>query len=198
VILLSFGALATGAGIYAQWFWRAPDPPAYAPFLLAGGILLVVVYAFYAPSPGAELVVGELGIGVEREGKLTHTAWYEIEQLTFVHRALVARTGGKPIQVAIKDHPDAARLIVAEAMERIPDRVDLDDDDVARIGSPAGDAGELRAADPPQVTDLTCRASDMPLNIEKDVRMCAGCGVLYHRKSVPNRCVECARRFKST
>lgn len=196
VILLSFGALASGAGIYAQWFWRAPEPPGYAPFLLAGGIALIVVYAFYAPAESMALLVGELGVGVERGGKVSRMAWWELEQLSFAHGALVLKTHGKPLQVPLKDHPAAARLIVAEAIQRIPKRVDIDDEQVEALGPPDDAAGKMQDADAPQVTELFCRATDKPLTIERDVRMCGRCGALYHRKGVPRRCAECARKLR--
>ena len=191
VLMLSFGALGVGAGIYAQWFWNAPEPPAYAPFLLAGGLLLLVVYAFSAPQPLMPMVVGDLGVGFEEASKVTRTSWYELQEVTFAHGALLLKTAGKPIQVSLDDHPVAAPVIVAEAQRRIPDRVALDEDDVGRLGEPAEEAGETLEVEPPQVAGLTCRASGEPLSVEKDVRMCARCGVLYHRKQVPRRCEEC-------
>lgn len=197
VILLSLGALATGAGIYAQWFWRAETPPAYAPLLLGGGILLCIIYAFYSPDELSPLVVGELGVGFETKGRVTRTAWYQVERLSFAHGALVLKTAGKPIQVPLKEHPDAASLIVAEAQERIPKRVELDESDIERIGPPSDQAGIQQEAEPPQVTDLTCRATEQPLTIEKDVRMCARCCALYHRKGIPRRCEECRRILKT-
>jgi hypothetical protein len=190
------GAVALGAGIYAQWFWATAESPAYAPWLLAAGVILVVLYAFYAPGHVDAIVVGDLGVGTELDGRVTRTAWYQLERLRLAHGALVVETAGKPIQVPMRDHPEAARRIVAEARRRIPDRVELADEEIAELGPPSEDAGEVHPAAPPQITDLICRASEEPLTIEKDVRMCARCGVFYHRKSVPRRCLECDNRLR--
>lgn len=194
VLLLSFGALGLGSGIYAQFLWNAPEPPGYAPFVLGLGIVLIGIYLFYPPSASEPLVVGELGVGFEHDGKITRTAWYQLRKLTFANGALLLETTGKPLLVPVSAHAGAARRILAEARRRVPKRVEVDDDALTPAGSSA-DVGEEQEAEPPQVTEMTCRATDKPLSVEKDVRMCARCGVLYHRSGVPARCAECGRRL---
>lgn len=194
VLLLSFGALGLGAGLYAQFLWNAPEAPSYAPFVLALGIVLTAAYALYQPAKYEALVVGELGVGFEHDGKVTRTAWYQLQRLTFAHDALRLETTGKPLLVEVSSHPSAAQRILAEARRRIPKRVDIDDARLPPAGSSA-DTGEEQEADPPQVTEMTCRATERPLSVEKDVRMCSRCGVLYHKSGVPTRCAECGRKL---
>ncbi len=197
VLLLSIGALALGAGIYAQWFWRAAEPPTYAPLLLVAGAGLIAAYAIYAPGPLETLVVGELGVGKASDGRVDRMAWYEFEEVSLSHGALLLKTAGKPLHLPLKAYPAAARVIIAEALQRIPKRVAIGEDEMAKLGPPKADAGETREAEPPQVTELRCRNSNKPLTIERDVRMCARCGALYHRKGVPRRCNECRRILKT-
>ena len=52
-------------------------------------------------------------------------------------------------------------------------------------------------AEPPQITSMHCHASDKPLTVERDARMCARCGALYHRTAIPRRCVECGKKLRS-
>jgi hypothetical protein len=196
VVVMSFGALALGAGIYAQYLWKAAAPPGYAPYLIGLGAALLVAYAVFGQQRTAPIVVGELGVGFEREGKVDRTAWYELTGLTLEHGALRLKTAGKPFSLALAEYPSAARLVVAQALERIPDRVGLGDADVSTLGPPRAGEGQERAADPPQVTELACRASGRALSFESDVRMCGRCAALYHRAAVPARCLECRRPLK--
>ena len=99
----------------------------------------------------------------------------------------------------IADNQPAVRRIVAEAVSRIPKRVALDESRVEALG--AGDGvrsseGEKMQVEPPQVTGMECRSSSQALTFEKDVRLCARCGVPYHKMGVPTRCEECGRRLK--
>ncbi len=198
VILLSFGALSLGAGIYAQWFWRAAEAPAYAPALLLAGVAMLLGYGYYAPRAVSAVIVGQLGVGVEQDGQVRRWAWCEVQQLTLVHGALLLETAGKPLQIIVKEHPAAARCIVDEGLARIPKRVAITEDDASAVGARAGTEGELRTAEAPQVTERHCRATDRLLNIERDVRMCVRCGALYHQKGVPRRCLECRRILRLT
>ncbi len=88
------------------------------------------------------------------------------------------------------------RRIVAEANERITDRVELDDNDLSTIGRPSSSEGRKVPAEAPQVTSERCRASDQPLTFEEDVRLCGRCAVAYHKQHTPRSCQACGRKLK--
>jgi hypothetical protein len=194
IVIMSLGGLALGAGVYANWIANAPIM--YAPYILAGGVVLVAAYLMLGPNEGSALRVGELGVGVERDEKVDRTHWYDIESVSLHADTLsLATTGKTTISVSLKLHPAAARRIVAEALARFPKRVSLGDEEVAKIGQPKTGEGQKQDIDPPQVTGELCAASAKPLSIERDVRMCTRCGAMYHKSAVPARCVECSRKL---
>jgi hypothetical protein len=195
-VVMSLGGLALGAGVYAQFLIAQGSWHDNARWLLAAGAALVLMYILLdGKKPGA-LRVGDLGVGFEEDGKTARTAWWEISRVLLRDRALRLEAKPRPIVVPLDLHGNAAARIAGEASARIPKRVELEDDDIAGLGKPSG--GEKVTAEPPQVTDGRCRASDEPLTFEKDVRMCGRCGVLYHRSGAPRRCVECGKKLKTT
>jgi hypothetical protein len=196
VVLMSLGGVVLGVGVYAQFLSDA-GPATWAPYMLATGVLLVVAYFLFGQAEARPLRVGELGVGFEQDGKVNRTRWYEIDSVELADDSLTLGVSGKPLRVSLLTHPGAARRIVVEASKRIPRRVALHDDDLQRIGEPRAGEGKTVEAEPPQVTQLRCLASDMPLTFEQDVRMCRRCGALFHRTAVPRRCVECGKKLKS-
>jgi len=192
VVVMSLGGLALGAGVYAGLILEDGAPSTkYAPFLLAGGIVLLTLYLFFGRTGASPLRVGDLGVGVEEGDTIDRLAWYQIQSVTFGEGALKLKPAGRAIVVPLALHPAAARRIAAEAKGRIPERCELDGAD---LGAP-NDADPEVEAEPPQVTNLRCAASDTALSVEKDVRFCGTCGVVYHRKHTPPACVECGRSF---
>jgi hypothetical protein len=200
VVWLSLGALAVGAGVYAQFLWSAGPPPGYAWFVLILGAVMLLAYAFFVPAPAGAVHVGDLGVGLDDEAKTPRTAWYEIQQLGLAHDALVLKTAGKPVVVSLASHPGAAQRILKEADRRIGSRVDLTDEDRRRVrdrgGGAKGTRGQRVTAVPPQVTELSCLASGEPLMVERDVRLCARCAAVYHKSAVPKRCAACDASLK--
>lgn len=194
VVALNLGAICLGAGVWGQFFAEAPI--GYSHYVLAAGVVFVCVYLLFGSSEGSTLYVGDLGVGFGREDKVERTRWYEINSVMLAPGLLKLVTDGKPLTVSIKQHGAAARRIVNEALKRLPDRVQLDDEDVHRIGRPKVGEGERVDVDPPQVTNERCSATDKPLTFEKDVRMCNRCGALYHSAGVPSRCKQCGKKLK--
>ncbi len=194
VVMMSLGGVALGAGLWAMLLLEPGRPAAtYGPYGAALGALLLVGFLL-ARRDGKVLRVGELGVAVEADGKLARTAWFEVHRLSMSNAALRLTTDRQPLQIPLRTQRAAAARIVAEALKRIPKRVELEDDDLARIGEP-GEEGEQLSVDPPQVAGRRCRSSDQTLTFEKDVRMCGRCGALYHCDSVPRRCSECASKL---
>lgn len=197
VVLMSLGAIALGAAAFAAFF-RAEDAPPlpYTPWLFAAGAVCLVVYFILGQAGQPTLRVGELGVATEEGERLARTAWFQIERVAAAGNTLTVKPPGAAITLPLAAHGPAAKQIVNEALRRIPDRVELDDGELAAIEAAGGDEGERVLAEPPQVTDMQCAASARPLTFERDVRMCARCGVFYHRQAVPARCVECGRKLR--
>ena len=199
VFSLAFGGIALGVGVYGMWIRdEALEPLGYAPYMLGVGAVLVLIYLLFGHELLGALRVGELGIGFEKEGKVNRTAWCELTNISLTHGALSVKSHGKPLTISLQRHPEAVRRIVTEALRRVPKAVELDDEDLNRIGEPTSGAGEELSAEPPQVAGLFCAASDKPLTFEKDVRMCSRCSALYHRTAVPRRCVSCGTKLRSS
>ena len=59
-----------------------------------------------------------------------------------------------------------------------------------------GDAGEKLTLEPPQVAGQHCKQSDKLIAFEKDGRLCGRCGEVYHKDSVPQRCLTCDAALK--
>jgi len=198
VVMMSLGGVALGAGLWASLLLEPGRPAAsYGPYALAVGVALLAGFLL-ARRTGQVLRIGELGLAIEVDGKLVRTAWYELRRVSFANASLrLNKTEGRPLTIPLRSHPAAVARIAAEALKRIPKRVDLDEDALARIGYPA-ERGEQLMVDPPQVTGQHCRASEQILTFEKDVRMCARCGALYHRARVPRRCSECTSKLGNT
>jgi hypothetical protein len=198
LIALGLGGLIMGAGVYGLWLRdEALGALPYAQYLLFAGALLVAVYIIFGMGAAKALRVGDLGVGREgSEDRPERAAWYEIIDVTLSGDVLTVATEGKPIEISLARDPQAASCIVAEARRRIPDRLSLEESDIERIGPPQDDAGTELKPEPPQVAGQQCRNTEKPLMVEKDVRMCARCGVLYHRSGVPNRCLECDAKLR--
>ncbi|MCC6521571.1 MAG: hypothetical protein IT373_02820 [Polyangiaceae bacterium] len=197
VVALSLGGVALGAGVYGQWL-RGAGAWVGSPYLMVGGAVLLAVYLVFGRDLDRPLRIGELGVGVERDGKtLERLAWCEIEAIGPKGRGLEVRGARTSFTLSLERHGKAAARLVSEAAARVPDRLQLGDALRARIGRPGANDGDVLVAEPPQVVDELCRASERPLTIEKDVRMCARCAALYHKAAVPRRCVVCDAKLKA-
>lgn len=193
-VLSSLGAVGLGAGVYALVVLEGRPLYAYAPYVIVLGILAIGVSTLLGPS-GHVVHVGELGVSVIAAGRAQRTAWHEIQSVSLTDGELRLATKEGPIALGLPAHRLAAAHIAREALRRIPKRVTLSDEEVRELGDV--DTKKRVAAEPPQVTNSACRATKKPLTIEKDVRLCARCGVAYHRASVPRRCLECDAQLKS-
>src|SRR5690606_33637084 len=103
------------------------------------------------------------------------TAWYQIEKIAMSGGSLTVKPPGAAIVLPLAAHGSAAQRLVDEAMKRIPDRVELDEGELGAIAAAGTDEGEGVLAEPPQVTEMLCAASERPLTFERDVRMCGRC-----------------------
>jgi hypothetical protein len=176
----AIGSLAMGAGAYGQFVPTMADPPhdpvQYSAWVLASG----------EPS----LRVGDPGIAVDK-GSLTRIPWYAIDKIELVGGAVVVRGTddlgiARTVTAKLATQPDAAAWIVKEARARVPDVVDISEEE----SLPAADkhAGEVIAAEPPQVVGKHCADTGRIIAYEPDARVCPRCDRVYHKASVPERC----------
>jgi hypothetical protein len=190
----ALGSIAMGAGAYGQFVPTMSDPPhdpvQYSAWVLAGGAIVLGAAIWLGTSGEPSLRVGDPGVAIDK-GSLVRIPWYAIDKIELVADAVVVRGKddlGTPRTVTAKlaTQPDAAAWIVKEARARVPDVVDIAED----ASLPAADkhAGEVLAADPPQVVGKHCADTGRIIAYEPDARVCPRCDRVYHKASVPERC----------
>jgi hypothetical protein len=196
-LLGGIGAVAMGAGVWAQFGSAfvdqpegAPEPLKLARYILIAGTLLVGAAIWIGTSGDPTLRVGDGGVALDKSG-VRRVPWYAVERVEWREEAV--RVVGKdemgsPITIVARaaTHPQAAAWIVKEARERIPAVVDVPED--ATLLEPRNDAGETLALEPPQVVGKHCAASGKVIAYEPDARVCPRCERVYHKAHVPDSC----------
>lgn len=195
VLLFSLGAVALGAGVYAQWF-RSGDAgphPWSLYFLIAGAVLLLAV-ALFGQGAARPVRVGDGGVAVERdETTVERVAWCDVARLLVTDSAVTVQGPGVTISVPRGVQGAAAARVVREARERIPAKIDAG----VTVDTPPGAADPAKEPlEPPQIAGHTCKATSKVISFEKDARLCGRCGELYHKAGVPDRCLTCDARLK--
>ena len=198
MVAMSIGAVLIGAGTYAQWF-RAEElgPLKAAPFLLGGGSVLLIAVALFGQQLARPIRVGDAGVALEKEPtEIDRIEWRDVTRLILTRDALTVQGVGSSISVPLRVHHQAAARIVAEATARLPKRVE-DLDGTPPLGAPDDAQGEVLPLEPPQVAGTYCKSSEKAIAFEKDARLCGRCGEVYHKDSVPRRCLTCDAPLKS-
>ena len=200
MVSLSVGGVALGAGVFGRWFMaEAPGLMAYTPWLLVAGAILLGGFFVLGRNLPDVVRVGDLGVGVERSRTQIHRVpWYEVKGLGMAADVLRIELPDRVLALALAEHSQAIRRVIAEARERIPDRVHVRGQDRKRIGPPGSDEGEAVDVDPPQVAGLRCMSSGTELTFEHDTRRCARCGAFYHKGAVPPRCQGCGAALRAS
>lgn len=195
VLIFSIGAVALGAGVYAQWLrgGGAGPHPWSMYFLIAGAVLLLAV-ALFGQTGARPVRVGDGGVAIERdESTVERIAWCDVDRLLVTGDVVTVQGAGVTISVPRGSHALAAARVVREARERISAKAG----DVAAIDTPAGAAEPAKEPlDPPQIAGRACKASGKVVAFEKDARLCGRCGELYLKASVPDRCLTCDARLR--
>lgn len=186
VLGTSLGAVAVGAGMYAQFI--SSPAHTFAPYLLGAGAAVAGISFFLGGKP-IGIRVGDVGIGLEKSAdNIERMAWYEVDSIRYAANVLSFSGKGRVLSISQGSHPEAVKLALVEARKRIPARLT----DVGEIvEKPAPDAGEAIVLEPTQLAGLRCRASDRIISVEKDGCYCGRCGQAYHRASVPDHCLTC-------
>jgi hypothetical protein len=197
VVAMSIGGVLVGAGTYAQWF-RAESlgPLKQAPFLLAGGAVLLIAVALFGEQLAKPIRVGDAGVALEKgPAEIERIEWRDVTRLILGRDALTVQSVGSSISVPLGVHQKASARIIAEATARIPKRVE-DLGGASALGAPDDSQGEELPLEPPQVAGVHCKKSERVIAFEKDARLCGRCGEVYHKDSVPKRCVTCDAKLK--
>lgn len=195
---LSVAGVVAGVGAWIHFAWPPQRPyQAYGLYLFAAGLVTCIAYALFGRGAPKTIRVGDLGLGLETRSGIARASWFQVDRIVFDGSML--NIHAEPLSnpsLHLSSHRSAVAKLVTEAIQRIPRRVEIDDEMLELIGRPSKLDGERVAADPPQVTGQHCRASQVALAIETEARLCTRCGSLYHHKRVPVRCVECRAVLK--
>jgi hypothetical protein len=183
------GSLLLGAGTQAQWIVETPRP--FAVYLLAVGAL-GLIYGLWVNGRDARPVrVGDAGLAFEQGGEIQRFPWYDMKRIRIQGGAVVIEHSRRTVKVHTVAHAAAAAILIEEAARRIPDRLEISPNQKSAL--PKVDRASLerlRVMDL-QVVGRHCRASDEPIKLEEDARLCPRCGALYSKEHLPQACVEC-------
>lgn len=192
------GALALGGGFWGQFGSSLHkvaedfEPWPYAPWVLAGGAVLLGASIWVGTSGAASVRVGSGGVAEER-GQGRRIAWWAVDAITFEDGALVVQGKGESdehesIRLSLVALPEAAALVLKEATARIPDKVSLSEEERAKVPSSRKEDGESITPAPLQLVGKRCNKSDKIIAYEPDARVCPQCERIYRKESVPRKC----------
>jgi hypothetical protein len=189
------GALALGAGVYAQWV--RDEPLSYGAYLVAGGALVLGAALLRTGADLGAVRVGDAGIGFEKNRELVRILWCDIERVSLLGNQVTVRGKSASLSFTREAFPKALSALVAAAGRRVPDVVSLSRSEVEAAGMPSDNDGELVAIEEIQVTGRHCRASGKPISFERDARLCPNCCEVYLKDQVPKKCLACGQELGS-
>lgn len=195
VYVLGFaGALVLGAGTYAQFGGdglSAFHDKAF--WFFAGGAMSVALALWFSSSGEPALRIGAPGAALERGG-VRRIPWFNLESLVWASGPEALSVTGKDeegksftFQVRAKAHPQAAAWLLKEALERVPDRVEVPDDVRSRLPEADEYAGQ-KILEPLQLVGKKCAVSGKGISYDHDARVCTKCERIYHKHRVPKTC----------
>lgn len=193
VLVASLGFVAAGAGVFGQ-FLREGGPHPYAIYLLIGGGVVAVAGVMLGQKPAQPVRAGDAGVAVENaDGSVTRLGWHELDRVRLEKGVLLfAGSAGKNVAIDTTVFPDAGSVALEELRKR---RADLATDITEKIEPSGAIAASWVDVEPLQLAGERCKASGKVISLEKDGRSCARCGEVYHRESVPERCLTCDVAF---
>jgi len=189
------GAVILGAGVFGLWLL---DPPfAYASYLVAVGGLGLGVALWFGQPAESTVAVGDAGIAVEDGREVSRMRWYAMKSIRIVKGRFSAEGGGKTVSFSVGANPAAAAWALKEAAERVPQIMDVDKVEAAKLPKPETKGGQLVEIDNDQLAGSRCAASDKLITLEEDARICGTCSQVYEKTAVPERCISCNTEMKS-
>lgn len=190
------GALALGAGVWGQFgnLFRkmTVEPLSYAPWILAGGAVVLGIAIWIGTSSAPAVRVGDGGVADEK-GTTRRIPWWRVESVTGDESALEVRgkdDEGKALTLRFerKALPAALPWLLKEARSRVPDKVDVSTSVIDALGVPSKSAGERLACPPLQLVGRHCADSDEVIAFEPDALVCSRCERIYHTGHAPKTC----------
>ena len=194
----ALSALLLGAGLwayfYAKSFAEDEQLKVVPSYLIAAGAVVMGITIWIGTSSESPLRVGAPGIAVER-GELRRMPWWAVEKILFEPGSLALVITGKDeagsdwtFKVPVKAHHEAVAWIVKEAQDRVPRRVDIDDDLLEKLPAAHEHAGLRVDLEPLQVVGKKCAVTGKTISYEPDARVCPQCERVYVKASVPKKC----------
>ncbi|UQA55423.1 hypothetical protein [Polyangium aurulentum] len=191
------GSFALGAGTYLLFLRDEAlgSRETLAIGLLVAGVALLVFTLVGGQWPARPIRVGDAGVGVEKGGsEIDRIGWYAVTKMSLSQLALTVQSLSSTLVIPLSLHRDAAGRVLAEARQRIPGKVEgIASDALDKYDTKAGQPMPL---EPAQVAGQKCKASGKIIAFERDARLCGRCEEIYHKDSVPKRCVTCDARLK--
>jgi hypothetical protein len=186
------GALVLGAGVYEQWL---RDPPfKYSPYLIVVGALGVVGGLMHGDLARFPVRVGDAGVAIENGTELKRLAWCDMRRI-HVDRGALVLEGDPLLKLAISTHRAAVSWILKEAVERVPQALDVKANLVESLPQPQENAGTRVPIEMLQIAGRHCASSQKPIAFERDARLCPVCAQVYHKEHVPKSCVTCGSQI---
>ena len=181
-------ALALGAGLFARFF---VDPtPDYWLWLTIAGAALVAGALFWGDE-SEPVRVGDAGVAIEKSSEIVRLPWCDMERIHFDGGTLVVEGEAAMLRIPLAAHRRAVAWVLSEGMRRVPDVVDVKRSAADTLPPTSDRDGESLRVEEYQVAGRLCAASDEPISVAKDARLCPNCGQVYARSHVPERCVTC-------
>jgi hypothetical protein len=186
------GALALGAGVYGRFVMDPAQASAY--WLLVIGAALVAGALFWGDER-EPVRVGDAGVAVEKASEIVRLPWCDMTRIYVDGGTLVLDGDDARLRIPMSAHRLASAWVLSEAMKRVPDAVDVKRSAADDLPKPRDRDGESVRVEDYQVAGRLCAATDQPISFVQDARLCPGCGQVYHRQHVPERCVSCDGRL---
>jgi len=184
------GCAVLGAGVYAVVLAPAGSVTGWP--LLLGGLVLAGL-AFFASPAATPVRVGELGIIVGDPAEASRLYWHELRAVRVRAGQLRLESGQGTVALSLAVHAQAAARIVAEAGQRIGERLDVSPKAHERLPQLSEAEGERVPAARLRLAGQKCLASGVSITFESDAGVCSNCAALYHVGHVPASCLGCAR-----
>lgn len=182
-------AAALGAGVFGQWLH---DPAnSFAPFLLAIGALGLVGTLVVAGAGAAPVRVGDPGVAMEKPSDTIRIPWCDMEHIRIERGTLSIEAGESSLRIPLALHQAAVARVLAEAVVRAPEAMDVKGEAVEGLPKPSDDDGTRVPIEMLQIAGRACAASDKAIAFERDARLCPNCAQVYHKDHVPKTCVTC-------
>jgi hypothetical protein len=194
VVVGWLGSVALGAGAWARWV--SEPSHAAAIYMLAAGAVAVAVSLWWIGA-GSPVRVGDAGLAIERGSEITRLLWCDMKRIRVDAGRLLVEGRERTLALPMDIHRRAVAWVLSEAARRVPEVLDVKRKVVSELPKPEASDGQLLTVTDLQVAGRHCRASGTVIAFERDARLCAGCGQVYHRAHVPDTCTSCQKDLGS-